>query len=155
MGSSLSSANFRSVPRGAKIRIDPGANGNGHRESGKRDSAAETTRAGSMRKVALLLWLFALTSCAEKTIYLRTDGQDMTGNPALHQQFELDRAVCQGEPGDDKDCMAVKGYVSVPKEQAAAKQRQLAAIAAQSAEHETVSELPPLRSTTPPKTPAG
>ena len=105
-----------------------------------------------MRKVALLLWLFALTSCAEKTIYLRTDGQDMTANPALHQQFELDRTVCQSEPGDDKDCMAVKGYVSVPKEQAAAKQRQLAAIAVQNAEHEIVSELPPLRSTTPPKT---
>jgi hypothetical protein len=111
--------------------------------------------ASIFRKVALLLWLFALTSCAEKATYLRTDGQDMAGNPALHQQFELDRTVCQSEPGDDKDCMAVKGYVSVPKDQAAAKQRQLAAIAAQNAEHETVSELPPLRSTTPPKTPAG
>lgn len=108
-----------------------------------------------MRKVALLLWLFALTSCAEKTIYLRTDGQDMAGNPALHQQFELDRTVCQSEPGDDKDCMAVKGYVSVPKEQAAAKQRQLAAIAAQNVERETGSELPRLRSTSPPKTSAG
>ena len=108
-----------------------------------------------MRKVVLLLGMLALTNCAEKTIYLRTDGQDMAGNSALHQQFELDRVTCKTEPGDDKDCMAVKGYVSVPKEQAAAKQRQLAAIAAQSAEHETVSELPPLRSTTPPKTPAG
>jgi hypothetical protein len=108
-----------------------------------------------MRKVALLLCLFALTSCAEKTIYLRTDGQDMAGNPALHQQFELDRTVCQSEPGDDKDCMAVKGYVSAPKDLAVVKQRQLAVIAAQNAEHETVSELPPLRSTTPPKTPAG
>jgi hypothetical protein len=46
--------------------------------------------------------------------------------------------------------MAVKGYVSVPKDQAAAKQRQLAAIAAQNADHETIAELP--RSTTPPKT---
>jgi hypothetical protein len=34
-----------------------------------------------MRKVALLLWLFALTSCAEKVTYLRTDGQDMAGMP--------------------------------------------------------------------------
>jgi len=104
-----------------------------------------------MRKVALLLGVFALTACAERAIYLRTDGQDMAGNPALHQQFELDRVTCQTEPGDDKDCMAVKGYISVPKEQAAAKQRQLATLAAQSAEHETLSELPPLRSTTPPK----
>jgi hypothetical protein len=109
-----------------------------------------------MRKVALLLGVFTLTECAERTtIYLRTDGQDMAGNPVLHRQFELDRATCQTEPGDDQDCMAVKGYVSVPKEQAAAKQRQLAAIAAQNAEHETVSELPPLQRTTPPKKLAG
>jgi hypothetical protein len=105
-----------------------------------------------MRKVALLLGMFALTNCAEKTIYLRTDGQDLTGNPALHRQFELDHAICQTEPGDDQDCMAVKGYVSVPKDQAAAKQRQLAAIAAQNAESETVSGLAAPRSTPPPKT---
>src|SRR5215470_2316287 len=98
-----------------------------------------------MRKIALLLGMFALADCAEKTIYLRTDGQDMAGNPALHQQFELDRLNCQTEPGDDRDCMAVKGYVTVPKEQAAAKQRQLAATAAQNAEHEIVSEPPLLR----------
>ncbi|MFZ1149434.1 MAG: hypothetical protein WAR76_06825 [Xanthobacteraceae bacterium] len=108
-----------------------------------------------MRKVALLLGMFALTDCAERAIYLRTDGQDIAGNPALHRQLELDRMTCQTEPGDDQDCMAVKGYVSVPKDQAAAKQRQLAAIAAQNAEHETVSELPPLRPTTPPKNLAG
>ena len=108
-----------------------------------------------MRKVALLLGMFALTDCAERAIYLRTDGQDIAGIPALHQQFELDRMTCQTEPGDDKDCMAVKGYVSVPKDQAAAKQRQLAAIAVQNAEHETVSELPQLRPTTPPKTLVG
>ena len=47
--------------------------------------------------------------------------------------------------------MAIKGYVSVPKDQAAAKQQQLAALAAQNAEHETVSGLPPLRPSTPPK----
>jgi hypothetical protein len=103
-----------------------------------------------MRKVALLLGMFALTDCAERTIYLRTDGQDMAGNTTLHQQFELDHLNCQTEP-DAQDCMAVKGYVAVPKEQAAAKQRQLAAIAAQNAQQEMVSEPPPLRSTTPPK----
>lgn len=106
-----------------------------------------------MRKIALLLGMLALTGCAERTIYLRTDGQDMAGNPALHQQFELDRATCQGEPGDDKDCMAVKGYIAVPKDEATAKQRQLAAIASQNTAHETVFEPPPLRSTTATKTP--
>jgi hypothetical protein len=115
----------------------------------------ETTRGGVMRKVALFLGMLALTDCAEKTIYLRTDGQVMADNSALHQQFELDRVTCQTEPGDTQDCMAVKGYVAVPKDQAAAKQRQLAAIAAQNAQQETVSEPPPLRSTTPPKSLAG
>ena len=108
-----------------------------------------------MRKIALLFGMLTLTECAAQTIYLRTDGQDIAGNPALHQRFELDRVTCQTEPGDDQDCMAVKGYISVPKDQAAAKQRQLAAIAAQNAEHETVSELPPLRPTTPPKNLSG
>ena len=108
-----------------------------------------------MRKVALLLGMFALTDCAEKTIYLRTDGQDMVGNSALHEQFELDRVTCQTDPGDTRDYMAVKGYVAVPEDQAAAKQRQLAAIAAQNAQQETVSEPPALRSTTAPKSLAG
>jgi hypothetical protein len=76
----------------------------------------------------------------------------MAGNPALHQQFELDHITCQSEPGDDRDCMAVKGYVAVAKDQAAAKQRQLAAIAAQNAPHETVTGLILPRSTTSPKT---
>ena len=106
-------------------------------------------------KIALLFGTLALADCAAQTIYLRTDGQDIASNPALHQQLQLDRAVCQTEPGDDNDCMAVKGYVSVPKDQAAAKQRQLAAIAAQNAALETVSALPPLRSTTSSKAVAG
>jgi len=41
----------------------------------------ETTRA-VMRKIALLLGMFALTGCAERTtIYLRIDGQDMADKP--------------------------------------------------------------------------
>jgi hypothetical protein len=107
-----------------------------------------------MRKIAVLFGMFALTGCASQTttIYLRTDGQDIAGNPALRKQLELDRATCEAEGGDDQDCMAVKGYVSVPKDQAAAKQQQLAAIAVQNAVHETVSGLPAPRSTTSPKT---
>ena len=107
-----------------------------------------TTQA-AMRKFVLPLGTLALTACAAQ---MRTDGQDIASNPALHQQFELDRAICQTEPGDDRDCMAVKGYVSVSKDQAAAKQQQLAAIAAENAKHETVSEPPALRPTTSSKT---
>ena len=108
-----------------------------------------------MRKLLLLLGTLALTACAANTTYLRTDGQDIGSNPALHQQLELDRIICQTEPGEDRDCMAVKGYVSVPKDQAAAKQQQLAALAAENAKHEAVADLPALRPTTSSKTPAG
>jgi hypothetical protein len=96
-----------------------------------------------MRKVVLLLGTLALTDCAAQTIYLRTDGQDIASNPALRQQLDRDRIVCQGELGDDQDCMAIKGYVSVRQDQAAAKQQQLAAIAAENAEREAVAALPP------------
>jgi hypothetical protein len=96
-----------------------------------------------MRKVALLLGTLVLTSCATQTIYLRTDGQDIASNPALRQQLDRDRLACQAEPGDDQDCMAIKGYISVSQDQAAAKQLQLAALAAANAKREAVVALPP------------
>jgi hypothetical protein len=107
-----------------------------------------------MRKVAALFGTLALTGCAAspETIYLRTDGQDTASNPTLRQQLDVDRRACQAEPGDDQDCMMMKGYVSIRKDQAAAKQQQLAAIAAQTAEREAVAALPPPTSTRPHKT---
>lgn len=95
-----------------------------------------------MRKVALLLGMMVLTSCATQIIYLRTDGQDVATNPALRQQLDRDRLACQAEPGDDQDCMAIKGYISVSQDQAAAKQLQLAALAAANAKREAVAEPP-------------
>jgi hypothetical protein len=95
-----------------------------------------------VRKVILLLSTLALTDCAAQTVYLRTDGQDIASNPALAKQLDLDRIVCLGDLVDNQSCMAVKGYVSVSKDQAAAKQQQLAAIAAENAEHEAVASLP-------------
>ena len=98
-----------------------------------------------MRKVVLLLGTLALTDCAAQTIYLRTDGLDIASNPVLRQQLDRDRMACQGEPGDDQDCMATKGYVSVRQDQAAAKQQQ-------NAEREAVAVLPPPTPTRPHKT---
>lgn len=100
-------------------------------------------RRAIMRKVAFLLATLLLTDCAARTVYLRTDGQDVASNAALGRQLELDRATCEGEPGDDRDCMALKGYVSVPKDKATAKQQQLAAMAAQKAADEAALVLPP------------
>jgi hypothetical protein len=98
-----------------------------------------------MRKAVLLLGTLALADCSRpQTIYLRLDGQDIANNPALVKQLDLDRKVCEGEPsGDDNGCMAVKGYVSVPPDQAAEKQRLLAAIAAQNAALKNVDVPPP------------
>lgn len=119
-----------------------------------------------MRTAALLCVAVALTACAAPhTIYLRADGQDMAGDPVLRQQFDMDRTICQGEQqkaslagkmlaGQGWDqvvaaanrsdaagevgqgCMAAKGYVSVPEEQAAAKRQELAAVAAEKARRE-------------------
>jgi hypothetical protein len=71
-------------------------------------------------------------------VWLRLDGQRGNGNPALTQQFETDRALCLGRPQQDdeqdepvdapaKECMIEKGYIQVPKDQAEAKQEELAA----------------------------
>jgi hypothetical protein len=97
-----------------------------------------------MRKVVLLLGTLALADCgsAPQTTYLRLDGQDIAGNATLSGQLDRDREACASEE-NDKDCMAVKGYVSVSKDQAAAKQQQLAAIAAQNAALKNVAVLPP------------
>jgi hypothetical protein len=71
-------------------------------------------------------------------VWLRIDGQRGSGSPALTQQFATDRALCLGRTQQDdeqddpvdataKECMAEKGYIQVPKDQAEAKQGELAA----------------------------
>jgi hypothetical protein len=71
-------------------------------------------------------------------VWLRLDGQRGADNPALTQQFEMDRKVCLGSAPENgpidpeaKACMAQKGYIQVPADQAEAKNRELAAANAQ------------------------
>jgi hypothetical protein len=75
-------------------------------------------------------------------VWLRLDGQRGAGNPVLAQQFETDRRACLGttQQGNElsqavgavaKDCMAAKGYIQVPEDQAEAKRQELAATNAQ------------------------
>jgi len=96
-----------------------------------------------MRMFVLLLGTLALTDCSAspKAVYLRLDGQDIASNPTLREQLDRDRRAC--DDGDDKYCMAVKGYVSVSLDRAASKQQQLAATAAQNAELKNTVVLPP------------
>jgi hypothetical protein len=97
----------------------------------------------------ILLASAALAGCAielsqpqPKMVWLRLDGQRGAGNPVLTRQFETDRTTCLGtaQQGIDqsqavdpvaKDCMAAKGYIQVPEDQAEAKLQELAAANAQ------------------------
>jgi hypothetical protein len=103
--------------------------------------------------------------------WVRVDGQRSAQNPVLAQQFEIDRTVCLGErqkaslsgvtvasggiaavlAAQDRansadtvarGCMAEKGYLMVPQDQAEAKLAELAAINEQ--KHQQ--EAPPLAS---------
>ena len=79
-----------------------------------------------------------LSPSRPQMVWLRLDGQRGSGNAALSQQFETDRTVCLGKMQQDDeqdgpvdaaaaDCMTKRGYIQVPKDQAEAKQEELAA----------------------------
>lgn len=114
------------------------------------DCPAATTRPNCRGGVILLLVALALAGCASKTVYLLADGRAPASDPALNRKFEQDRIDCNEERskavqfGDHRDgsmtrggeindvgdqCLAEKGYVAVPQDQMAAKQRELAAAA--------------------------
>jgi hypothetical protein len=62
-------------------------------------------------------------------VWLRTDGQSGRDNPAIAQQFEVDKAACMAGTEPDRTCMAARGYVLVRADQAEARAAQLRAAA--------------------------
>lgn len=105
--------------------------------------------------------MLCVVSCAPqvKQIFIRSDGQSVHTNPALMQQGEIDRAICQGEAQKANmsgtnfcrgladcavagavrneqmqqvgaGCMASRGYILVPEDQAEAKSVELRALEA-------------------------
>jgi hypothetical protein len=97
-------------------------------------------------------------AAAPKMLWLRADGQRAVENPVLRTQYELDATSCLGERNKaslsgvtftgggiagiaagversnaadtvQRGCMAEKGYLLVPEDQAAEKQAELAAVA--------------------------
>lgn len=101
-----------------------------------------------LRFAAVVACVLVLTSCAVKPevkmVNIRTDGQSIRGNPALTQQFEIDKAICEGEVSKanlggtqlcrgivdcavqseqrgqgltvvGRGCMAQRGYIYVPE----------------------------------------
>jgi len=118
-----------------------------------------------LRTACLVSAALVLAGCTLSThfVYVRADGQDMTANPALYDQYEADRAICQGQTvsgnlqplgfggysgstaGNDifQDCMAKHGYTVMSAEAAAAKQQEMAAAAAEKARREAEAAAPP------------
>lgn len=115
--------------------------------------------------VAVLALLLAACATKPPPLWLRTDGQSVANDPVLTQQFQIDRTVCLGEreradlsgvtytggglagvvaaqnrsnaaDAVAQGCMAEKGYLLVPADQAEAKKQELAAIAAEKARRE-------------------
>lgn len=116
--------------------------------------------------IVFAVFLTACATKPPPPIWLRTDGQSAANDPVLAQQFQVDKTVCLGErekadlsgvtvtqggiPGlvaaqnranaadaVAQGCMAQKGYILVPADQAAAKSQELASIAAEKARRET------------------
>jgi uncharacterized lipoprotein YajG len=119
-------------------------------------------------------------AAAPKMLWLRADGQRAADNPVLRTQFELDGTACLGERNKanlsgvtvtggsiagmaaaidrsnaadtvQRGCMAEKGYLLVPEDQAEAKQAELAAVVEQKRQQEARTATPPKR----PAKPAG
>lgn len=111
----------------------------------------------------------ALSGCAREMVYLRIDGQRGSADPVLAQQFEVDRTICSGEMQKAnvsgvtfagggmagvaaqiersnavgqvaQGCMAQRGYISVPKEEAEAKMAELVAVAEEKKRREAAVE---------------
>jgi hypothetical protein len=126
-------------------------------------------------RAILMVAALILAGCAPHMTWLRADGVAPSADPVINQQFEMDRTVCQGElqkanlSGSLRDwsaisrgsavnqvgqgCMAQKGYVAVPEEQAVAKQQELAAIATEKARREAAAAAPQIPLPPPPSTP--
>lgn len=118
-----------------------------------------------------------------KMLWLRADGQRAADDPALRTQYGLDATACLGERNKadlsgttfangglaaavasaqrsneadtvQRGCMAQKGYLLVPEDQAPARQAELAAIAAQKRQQEAAAvaapTAPPLQKRKPP-----
>jgi len=106
--------------------------------------------------------------------WVRTDGKSTSSDPALSQQFQTDKTICQGERQKANlsditltqvgfadmaiaaqnrtnaadavvnDCMAQKGYILVPGDQAEAQRQQFAAVEATKQAQQTAQAKPPV-----------
>lgn len=124
---------------------------------------------------ALLCVAVAGCTAATKTVWIRTDGQRIASDPVNLQQAQIDRTICQGETDKaslsgvtftgggmagvaaaiERDnaagrvasgCMAAKGYVQVPEDQAETRLQEFATITAEKKRREEAAAVPPAQS---------
>jgi hypothetical protein len=78
-------------------------------------------------------------AASQNMTWIRGDGQAMLGDAVRMRQFDVDRRICFGEgqkaamDAIARGCMAQRGYLLVPQDEAAARSAKLAAIAAEKA----------------------
>ena len=124
-----------------------------------------------LRTAVLVLAALVLASCALglRFAYVRADGQDINGDPALSRQFNSDRVICESamhqtdRTADPRypiistdaiqQCMEDRGYVVVMDSDAGAKQQEFAAKAAEKARREAEAAAPPPPPPPPPSPP--
>jgi hypothetical protein len=122
--------------------------------------------------VALCAALGGCATAPPPMQWIRTDGKRAAGDVVLAQQFDVDRTVCLGERqkaamsgttfvngsiaaavaardrGNSADavasgCMAEKGYLLVPEDQAEQRRAEMAAVAEEKRRQEAASAAPP------------
>jgi hypothetical protein len=90
-------------------------------------------------------------------VWMRTDGQRITGNPKLERQDKEDRTACLALTKENQTvdkfigCMAAKGYALVPKDEA---EDRLKAAAAAHTPKQKVASPPPIKKNGDGRTPA-
>ena len=78
-------------------------------------------------------------AASQNMAWVRGDGQAMLGDAVLMRRFDVDRTICFGERQEAavdaiaRGCMAQRGYLLAPQNEAAARSAELAAIAAEKA----------------------
>ena len=83
--------------------------------------------------------LLAGCAASQNMTWIRGDGQAMLGDAVLMRQFDVDRTICFGQQQKAavdaiaRGCMAQRGYLLVPKNEAAARLAERAALAAEKA----------------------
>ena len=89
-------------------------------------------------------------AASQNMTWIRGDGRAVLGDAVLMRRFDVDRTICFGErqkaavDAIARGCMAQRGYLLVPQNEAAARSAELAAIAAEKARRDAFAAKRPI-----------